>query len=67
MTDAPYIPAGLLEYLKKQFPNKCPSVSTPVDEVRALAGEQRVIAHLESVFRVQDKNAALAEVRPKKE
>jgi hypothetical protein len=67
MSDAPFISAGLLEYLKKKFPDKCPPSTCPMDEVRALAGEQRVIAHLEKVFREQDKKAALAEVRPRKE
>lgn len=57
MRPAPLITQDLLDYLKETFPDKCPATNVPMDEVRALAGEQRVIAHLNKQFRDQDRKS----------
>ena len=47
LTPFPAIPEALLTALKRRFPDRCPEVAVPLDEVRARAGEQRVIQFLE--------------------
>lgn len=56
------VPAELLDALIKQFPDQCPDVTTPVDEVRARAGEQRVIRFLRRMFEEQNDNILTREV-----
>lgn len=57
MRPAPLVSQELLDYLDSRFPDKCPDVSTSMDEVRALAGAQRVIRHLRQVHNDQTKVA----------
>jgi hypothetical protein len=59
MRSAPLVTTELLAYLEETFPNKCPDVNVPIDEVRALAGVQRVVSHLQRVYRDQNKKALM--------
>lgn len=53
MRSAPLVTQELLDYLEEKFPNKCPAVNVPIDEVRAIAGQVRVVEHLKAVFKDQ--------------
>lgn len=46
MNDLPFISDELLEYLSKMFPDRCPTVGTPLDEVWYQAGQASVVRHL---------------------
>lgn len=58
----PQIPRDLLEYLAKTFPNRLPPGGTAHDEIERLIGEQRVMAHLEEVYRQQQEKDELPNV-----
>jgi hypothetical protein len=62
MKQFPIVDSELLAALVEKFPDRCPDVSTPVDEVRARAGEQRVIRFLARVFDDQNENILTREV-----
>lgn len=59
MRISPLVTLDLVTYLETKFPNKCPEVSASVDEVRALAGEQRVIAFIKRMYRDQDRKSLM--------
>ncbi len=53
----PAIPRDLLDWLKTQFPNSLPrDINISDRELGALFGEQRVIAHLESILQQQEED-----------
>jgi hypothetical protein len=54
-TKFPPIPEALLKQLEKRFPDHVPAADCPIDEVRAKAGEQRVVRFLRSEFERQNK------------
>lgn len=51
MRSASFVNQELVDHLKKTFPNKVPGLDVPMEKVRAMAGEQRVISHIESLLR----------------
>jgi len=57
--DAPYppVPDALLAQLRKDFPDSCPDATVSMDEVRALAGVQRVIRFLAEKNRQQNEES----------
>lgn len=50
----PPVSEALLKALRDHFPDRCPDTNVPLEEVRAKAGEQRVIALLAEVLRLQN-------------
>lgn len=50
----PEVSDALLKALRARFPDRCPDLSCPIDEVRARAGDQRVIAFLAEQHRSQN-------------
>jgi hypothetical protein len=50
---APYIPDDVVEWLEKVYPNILPALNTPLSEIHAKIGEQRVIARLRQAAKVQ--------------
>ncbi len=50
----PPVSRPLAEALARMFPDTCPDVATPIDEVRAKAGEQRVVRFLLETLRQQE-------------
>lgn len=49
----PLITEALVEALQRCFPNKLPQLDTPVQEICARIGEQRVIAFLQRKLQEQ--------------
>lgn len=51
--NAPPISRELVAWLEAIFPNVCPAVDVPIDEVRARAGEARVVAKIKATHEAQ--------------
>lgn len=59
MRPAPFVSQELLEHLEKTYPNKVPGLDVPMEKVRAMAGEQRVIDHIRSLLRDSTKKSLM--------
>lgn len=62
MKKLPLVSRELVDALAERFPDKCPEVNTPIDEVRARAGEQRVLRLLWQTYQEQNENVLAREV-----
>jgi hypothetical protein len=59
MRPASFVSQELVDHLKKTFPNTVPGLDVPMKKVRAMAGEQRVIAHIEKLLRDSTRKSLL--------
>lgn len=53
-SDFPPIPKALMDELQKRFPDTLPEIFTPLEQIRALQGEQRVIRFLKHQYELQN-------------
>jgi hypothetical protein len=58
MASPPIISQQLIDWLDEIYPDKCPDVTMPIDEVRAMAGSVRVVRKIKQVHRDQQKARA---------
>ncbi len=58
----PHIPKDLIEALDKRFPEKTPSLTTSLDEIRWKGGERAVVRFLLEQYRRQNETVITQKV-----
>lgn len=52
----PTIPKEILEAIEERFPNQCPPLGTPVDQIYVKQGQVSVVSFLRTQFNQQNFN-----------
>lgn len=53
-TTFPSVPADLITALERQYPERTPELSEPLDAIRYRSGQVAVVRHLRAVFEAQN-------------